>query len=255
MSFYKILLLLFFFILIFLTIYNIIIYNWCNKNIYNYHEKLNKSERLYIYICLLLSSSEIFKFIRCNKFISQLSFYSFSSEFKNKKMNSSRLAFGSTVLPEILYIFYKNVLKERGIDLIQDNNLKFYGLGWDFENNIFKIYYRYFDIYKIDKSIQTVKKYNSKKYNKQGLLSYSYDIYTNKLVETKLYFYPLKNKNIAYLYSDKRNEKQVVVTNKEYYNKINKKGKDLIDKYNSFGIKLDTVNYRNKNNYVLYFPL
>ena len=71
-----------------------------------------------------------------------------------------------------------------------------------------------------------------------------------------MYFYPIKNKNIAYLNSEKRNEKQVNIINnqKQYYNKINKKGQKIIDKYNAFGIKLDTINFRNKNNYVLYFP-
>ena len=106
------------FIIILFTIYNYILYKWCNKNIFNYNQYLSNIEKNYILLCIFISSSELFKSLRFNPFIYQLSFYTFSSEFKNNKMNSSRLAFGTTVLPELLYYFAKKILKQKNIKLI-----------------------------------------------------------------------------------------------------------------------------------------
>ena len=41
---------------------------------------------------------------------------------------------------------------------------------------------------------------------------------------------------------------------KTILSKINKTGKMIINKYKNNNYEIDTINYRNKNNFILYFP-
>jgi hypothetical protein len=221
--------------------YNKRIYKWHNKNIYPFDKKLTDIEKRYINMCINISFLELLRPLTFNSLLKRLSYYTYSNEIKNNNVNSSRLAYGSVMFPSFIYKYAMEVLKERNIEISMDNEI-FGGLGWDIDNDIFKIYY----IFKDYRKYTDIKKDNILK---GGIISFSYK--NNKFYEKKIYLYSVDGIT-TYLISDKRKEIQRDVYKNK--NDISNIGKEVISKYEKSGYKLDTINYRDKNNYVLYFP-
>ena len=191
---------------------------------------------MYKYIFL-----ELLRPLTFNSLLKRLSYYTYSNEIKNNNVNSSRLAYGSVMFPSFIYKYAMEVLKERNIEISMDNEI-FGGLGWDIDNDIFKIYY----IFKDYRKYTDIKKDNILK---GGIISFSYK--NNKFYEKKIYLYSIDGIT-TYLISDKRKEIQKDIYKNK--NDISDIGKKIINKYKKSGYNLDTINYRDKNNYVLYFP-
>ena len=228
--------------------YNLDVYKWHCHNIFPFDKYFTPNEKKYIDLCIKLSFLELLRPFLGNTFIYQLSYFSYSTEIKGNtinSINSSRIAYGTTVAPNYFYKYAEPILKERNIKLpINSKNYKFGGLGWDFNNKIFKIYF-----------IDNLNLSSLNQFKNQGILSFSYN-FPGELIEKKLYLYPKNNKNMTILFSKKRKEKQINVNKniKTILSKINKTGKMIINKYKNNNYEIDTINYRNKDNFILYFP-
>lgn len=232
--------------------YNLNIYKWHCENIFPFNKYFTLNEKKYIDLSLKLSFLELFRPFLGNVFVYQLSFFSYSTEIRRENINSSRIAYGTTVASSYFYEYAKKVLKERNIKppVKLDKDTLFGGLGWDFKNRTFKIYFRfrnkrYFPLF--------LKPKQEKILNKQGILSFSYD-FSGNLIEKKIYLYPINNSDITLLISNKRKEKQMNIKNKEIEYELNDIGKKIIGKYKKNDYDVDTINYRNYDNFILYFP-
>lgn len=257
-------------ILIIITFFNKIIskhyflFNWYCNAFFNFKEKLTKKELKYIYNVFNHSPIEILNKTMDGK---RLSYMTFSHIINNTKVDSSRFCIGSIILPELSFHYALDILKERDIKLpkyLLTNSYKFGGLGWDFNKNYFKIYfrclnknffYKHKDIYDSiqNKLMKQIKNdYKSNKYWKEGLISFTYK--NNQLYEKKLYMYPKysKKKSVTYMISNLRGIiKQVDIINQDNVN--NEIGTKIIEEYKKINIKLDTIS-KVDNNQILYFP-
>jgi hypothetical protein len=254
-------------IIIIITIVNKVIrkqyflFNWYCENFYNIKQNVTKKELKYIYNTLNYSPIEILNKTMDGK---RLSFISYSHKIKYNNIESDRFAIGSILLPDLSLMYSLDIFKERNIILPQylltDKNIKFYGLGWEFKNKIFKIYFRIFgkknikrnNLFKLLKNKKIKKDFNTEKYWDECLISFSYK--NNKLYENKIYLYPKYNKKINYTYmiSDKRG----IIKQYDYFNNNtlnNKLGESIINKYKDIGIYLDTYS-EYKDTKILYFP-
>lgn len=257
-------------ILIIITFFNKIIskhyylFNWYCDNFYDFKNVLSENELKYIYNIFNHSPIEVLNKTMDGK---RLSYITFSHIIKDDIINSSRFSIGSIMLPNLSLNYALDILKDRNIILpkyLLSDDYKFGGLGWDLDNDYFKVYFRclnknFFYIHKniylncrnkkIFKKIQN--EYKSNKYWKEGILSFTYK--NNKLYEKKIYVYPKYNKKYltTYMLSNIRGIiKQNDINNYNTNDKIEKK---LIEKYNNRNFKLDTVSM-SKEGKVFYFP-
>jgi hypothetical protein len=97
--------------------------------------------------------------------------------------------------------------------------------------------------------------FNLKKIWESGLLSITYDINGN-ILEKKIYSYP-KDEMVAELKSDKRYDiqKESRNENNKWETKLSDDGCKILKMYEKSGYKLDTITFKNKMNYTLYFPM
>ena len=249
-----------FILIIYILINKIIYYNknifkWHCDNIYPFDKKLSKKEIEYINKCIDLSYYELLRVFYYIKypFFKKLSYFTYSHRIKDNHINSSRIAYGTVSMPKQLYKYVLPILQEKKIncELKPSKNIDFYGIGWDIEKNHFKLYFIFYDYTKIPGIYKKLLPNMDDKY-KEGLLSITY--LKNTLFERKVYTYP-KNKYFAILKSENREEKQHEYKNINLENKINDIGKKILKKYNRSGYMLDTITYKNKNDYTFYFPL
>ena len=71
-----------------------------------------KKEITYIEKCIDLSWWELLRpfYIRKDPFIKRLSYFTYSHRVVNGKINSSRIAYGSVINPDIVYDFAKEII-------------------------------------------------------------------------------------------------------------------------------------------------
>ena len=237
------------------------LFDWYCKNFYNIKKGLTKNELKYIYNIFNHSPIEILNKTMDGK---RLSFISYSHKIKNNNVESDRFAIGSILLPNLSLMYAMDILKERNIILpeylLLDKNIKFYGLGWEFKNKIFKIYFRIFGkknikkthLFQLIKNKKIIKAFNTPKYWDECLISFSYK--NNKLYENKIYLYPKYNSKINYTYmiSDKRG----IIKQYDYFednNSNNYLSQNIINKYKKIDMYLDTYS-EYKDTKILYFP-
>ena len=234
--------------------YNKNVYKWHCDNIYPFHTKLTKKETIYIEKCIDLSWWELLRpfYMRKDPFIKRLSYFTYSHRVVNEKVNSSRIAYGSVINPSIVYEFSKEILNERGIksEIVPNNNIIFGGLGWDFEEKHFKTYFRFKNFKNLSLKYQKLMGNMENKCN-DGIISITYDT-TGIVLEIKVYCYS-KNENIAELKSKFRHDIQKDCNGLEKWN-LNTNGNNILELYKKSGYKLDTITYKDKNNYTVYFP-
>jgi hypothetical protein len=237
---------------------NINIYDWHCKNIYPFNKKLTNIEQKYIKKCIEVSYWEIFRpfYIKSDPFIKRLSYFTYSHRIKDN-INSSRLAYGSVICPKSIYIYAKEVLKERKIicEIEPNDNYIFGGLGWDIQSGYFKIYFRFINHKNLSTEYKKLLPYNLKNIWDSGLLSITYDNNGN-ILEKKIYTY-LKNEMVVELKSDKRHDIQRDIRDKNnnWETKLSNEGCKILKIYEKSGYKLDTIMFKNNINYTLYFPM
>ena len=257
---YLILLIIFIIYVIFIIVtyffvdYNKKIYEWHCKHIYPFDKKLTLIEQEYIMKCINISYLELLRPLYYNSFLLKLSYFTFSHKY-NKSMNSSRIAYGSMIFPDLIYEDAKKVLVERNIicEIEPNKNIKFGGLGWDIENEYFKIYFRFIHYTQLSLEYQKLIS-DFKNIWDSGLISLTY--HNGNIIEKKIYTYP-KNESIARLKSFIRSDIQLDVRHNRdiWKTKLNTEGVNLLTMYEKNGFKLDTITFKDSNDYSLYFPM
>ena len=236
------------------------LFNLYNDKYYPIKEYLSEKELDYINFIMYNSPLDIWNFTMEGK---RLSFISYSHEYdiKEKRLISGRMACGSIYNSDIAMSYALDIFSERSITppdyLIK--LCRFGGLGWDFNNNYFKIYFRFFDK-NILNNLKFIKKYQKyvkrigNKYWGEGLISLTYN--KTKLIEEKVYLYPkykdFKENHDTIMLSSKRGvikHTDIHDKNKYNYEILN----NLIDDYKKDGFTLDTIS-KYKDKITIYFP-
>jgi hypothetical protein len=224
--------------------YNKNVYKWHCDNLYPFHTKLTIKESAYIEKCIDLSWWELLRpfYLRKDPFIKRLSYFTYSHRVIRGKVNSSRIAYGSVINPDIAYELAKEILNERGIksEILTDNNIIFGGLGWDFEEGHFKTYSRFKNFKNLSSNYQKLLG-NMQNKCKYGIISITYDTNGN-ILERKVYCYSKKD-NIAELRSEFRHDIQRDCNGQEKWN-LNTTGNSILELYRKSGYKLDTITYK-----------
>lgn len=217
------------------------IFKWHGETFFNWKKALSREELEYIDTCL---AYEVEPLDPENK----LSSLAFSHSVSNKKINSSRIGVGTLAhIPEI-QPFVKAILDRKGITLPFD--LEVYGVGWDVEENHLKIY-SINPVGKIKKLFPKLSKLKPDNVYERGLISYTFK--GKEIYEEKVYFYDLFG---AIMITDKRGAVRQYhddVNLNTLSGTLNPVGQNLVSKYKAIGVGLDTLNFQNSNNYVLYF--
>ena len=231
-----------------------------HDNYFPIKEYLSKKELDYINNIILYSPLDIWNMTMEGK---RLSFISFSHEYniEEDEMTHGRFACGSILNYNMAFTDALDILKERNIVIPEYlvKRCRFGGLGWDFNKNNFKIYFRFFNK-KVLKNIYFTKKYSKEiknlgnKYWEEGIISLTYN--QNKIIEEKVYLYPkykdFKNNHETIMICSKRGIiKQIDIhdKNEHNYEKID----NLINQYKEDNIDLDTIS-KHKNKITIYFP-
>ena len=155
------------------------------------------------------------------------------------------------------------MLKHRGIELPDSltRRTKFYGLGWDIEKEQFKVYFRALSWPSLDRSfLELAGEQDPGRHREEALLSVTFS--GTELVEKKLYLYPLEHllpdgvQGFARMFTDRRGEvsQEDLDPKKVGAHEYNETGRKIIEAYEEIGETLDTVAYRNSEEFTLYFP-
>ena len=157
------------------------------------------------------------------------------------------------------------VLRERSIQLsdfcLHSPLAQFYGLGWDFAEEQFKIYFRVTQLSQLPPDLLLLLEgYALAEHSDEGLLSFTF--IANLPSETKVYLYP-RNADLpagaqreARMLSDRRGMVAQYDVEKpaEWFDKINETGQNIVRLYHGINEELDTIAYQDRDHYTLYFP-
>jgi hypothetical protein len=238
------------------------------QNILDWHEEkflqeltLSKNEKAYIQGCIDMSWLELTRPLISlwDPFICRLSFMNFSHEVHDNTVNSKRFAYGSVVYPSRAFELARPVLQEHQIQLPEQpsGNFCFGGLGWDLEQNYLKVYFRYFNFEKLNEEWKKLVNSN-RECEKQGIIAWTFNK-DHVLCETKVYRYP-RHVNITSMFTTSRGEvlqhdQAPNESSSNWNGKLNQKGWDIIDTYKKNNYEVDTVAYKDRDHFTLYFPM
>lgn len=243
-----------------LQIYHRTLFRWHCRNFFNFKRSLHRFEKDYLEVCFKLPDS--YKEISEGGY-EHFSYYTYSHRVRGETVNSSRLAYGSVAHPEEAYEAALPVLRHRGIEPPESmtSGNRFYGLGWDLEEDQFKLYFRTLNWSALQPEFRILAgEHSPETHRPESLLSITYR--HNQVEERKLYLYPLDEhlpegvRGFARMMTDRRGEvaqEDVDPENIENHS-YNQAGREIILKYMEAGERLDTVAYKNENDFTLYFP-
>ncbi len=235
------------------------LFQWHCRNFFNFRRHLSVTEKAYLEKCFSIAtkSDQV-----SEGGYEHFSYYTYSHRVKGESVNSSRMAYGSVDHPDVAFTAAQPVLHERGLILPQGlAEHPFYGLGWDIEDELFKVYFRTLDWRELPPLLaELVVDYNWNDHRPEALLSLTFQ--QNQLIERKIYLYP-KDEDTpegtlgrALMITDTRG----VVTqsdlspSREIPYDLNEIGQKILAAYQEIGEGLDTIAYEAKDNYTLYFP-
>ncbi len=236
------------------------LFQWHCRHFFNFRRHLNPTEKAYLETCFRLATDfdEI-----SEAGYEHFSYYTYSHRIKGSKTNSSRLAYGSVQRPEETVPAALEVLNKRGIKL--ENSLlqqhKFYGLGWDLEEEQFKIYLRTLDWTTLPAELhQLVCDFSTDEYRREALLSLTYQ--GQETIERKVYLYPKQNlekpgvRGSARMITDRRGivTQEDVSSSEQLPYQLNQEGVRIVELYRGIGEDLDTIAYHGPEDFTLYFP-
>lgn len=243
-----------------LVTYHRTLFQWHCRNFFNFRRKLHRKEKNYLEACFRLPSD--FKEVSEGGY-QHFSYYTYSHRVKGTSVNSSRIAYGSVAHPEEAFEPAKVVLEHRAIELPSSLtlNTRFYGLGWDLEQEQFKVYFRALEWTQLHPDFRDLAgDHAPQEHRPEALLSVTYR--GNELEERKLYLYPTEKhlpngvQGFARMMTDRRGEvaQEDLDPQSLAHHDFNQAGKEIIEKYEEIGEPLDTVAYQSKDNFTLYFP-
>lgn len=216
-------------------------------------------ERTYLEACFRLSTG--YDEVSETGF-EHFSYYTYSHRVKGEQVNSSRIAYGSVERPDEAWVPAKPVLAERNIVLPPGwEDHRFYGLGWDFEADQFKVYFRTLDWRQAPADVlPLVEGYDIEAHRGEALLSLTLE--GNEVTERKVYLYPKESGNSAVrgqarMITDRRGEiiQDDLAPSQEIPYDLNPTGKRIVEMYRlDLEEELDTIAYKNSEDFTLYFP-
>jgi hypothetical protein len=241
------------------------LFRWHCKNFYKFDLEMSHCELDYLYACFSMAEDSFNVSGFNDKFHSS---YTYSHRIEGKRVNSSRLAYGSFTKPNFLEPYILTILKFKGIpipsDLVSRDGIFWGGLGWDLMEDKFKIYLR------LDKVICLPPVYLSSLGNilKKNMINkggFSMVYRHNCLVEEKLYLYPTSRNDISFqsdvnrttlMYSSTRGlvKQHDISAGWKWLSRLGPEARIICRKYAIIGEQLDTVNYVGPRHCTLYFP-
>ena len=173
------------------------------------------------------------------------------------------MAYGSVLHPVKAERAASSVLKYRGLELPQElkENNDFYGLGWDIQEDQFKIYYRSSNWQELHPALsELTSQRDSKSHLKEALVSFTFT--GNQVSERKVYLYPKERpentsiRGTALMLTSSRGqiEQDDLASSSQLPYKINGLGQRIVELYRSIPEQLDTISYRSHDDFTLYFP-
>ena len=243
-------------------------FQWYSDTFYPLREHMTDKEWKYVQACFEIA--EYFSEVAESSDYREYSYYTYSHRVKGNEVNSSRFAYGSIANPHEMLQAAIPVLEERKLSIppyfMEDSNSLFYGLGWDFIANQFKVYFRILDLEALPQnSLQALLSETMDNRRAEGLVSFTY--IDNILYEEKVYAYPLPEadefgeifpgtKGRVMMATNKRGviTQYDVSTTKSWKQRINQKGQELIEIYAKRGHTLDTIAMKDRDDFTLYFP-
>lgn len=243
-----------------LSNYHAGLFRWHCLHFFDFESALSKEEHKYLRKCWSLCQS--YQEISEGGY-RHFSYYTYSHRIQGTSVNSSRLAYGSVSHPTPAFRAAGRVLKHRGIELPDSltRQTKFYGLGWDIEKEQFKVYFRALSWPSLDRSfLELAGDQEPGRHREEALLSVTFS--GTEMVEKKLYLYPLEHllpdglQGFARMFTDRRGEvsQEDLDPRKVGAHEYNETGRKIIEAYEEIGETLDTVAYRNSEEFTLYFP-
>jgi len=263
------------------------LFQWHCDTFFPFDQHLSEAEMRYLHTCFRLPSGylEI-----PESGYDGYSYYTYSHRIVGDKVNSSRFAYGSVLKSNKALKAALPIFKEKGISIdpyfLEDENSKFYGLGWDILEGHLKVYFRIPELSLMhNSSLLSLLEEDLPRYRPEGLISFTY--IEGQLHEEKVYVYPYDrdpsrktdtNPGTQKLPHQKRTSqvslfpgakgralmatsKRGIITQydvdkvKYWRNKLSDVGLELIKKYDDeMGETLDTIAMVDRDNYTLYFP-
>ena len=243
-----------------LRTYHRSLFQWHCRNFFNFRRQLTSLEKLYLETCFALTETldEV-----SDGGYAHFSYYTYSHRVKGESVNSSRLAYGSVSHPDQALLAAQPVIKKRGIQLpagLAEEN-PFYGLGWDVQEGLFKVYFRTLDWRRLPSELaDLVVDYHWNEHRPEALLSLTYS--ETSLVERKVYLYPVTLAHApgiqgqARMITDTRGEviQQDLLPDGAIPYDLNATGQKILERYQEIGEPLDTIAYQSCEDFTLYFP-
>lgn len=200
----------------------------------------------------------------------ELSTMSYSHRIEGRRVNSSRLAYGSLKYQSTLQEDIQKILHQRKI-LTRDipDQAHISGLGWDIAAQHFKTYLYVDDLHRLkDPLLKALLATNwQPDFHRFGGVSYTFQ--GGKKFETKLYLYPQRaadhvdasllpresQGNITHMVTNLRGTVKQIDVNDDYFTAeiLNDEGRAIYQKYHDKKWPLDTIAYHNRESFTLYF--
>ena len=243
--------------------YHRYLFQWHCRKFFRFRRHLSEFEKAYLEVCFALARD--FREISESGY-EHFSYYSYSHRVQGDRVNSSRLAYGSVLHPAEALAAALPVLKERGITtdpfFLESPLSKFYGLGWDIQEEQFKLYFRVQPLQLLPGQLSgLLADYVLDDHRDEGLVSFTYT--RNQLSESKVYLYPKSSLNLpagvqgqASMVSDQRG----LVTQydlsqpDQWAARLSPPGQKILQLYRELDEELDTIQWQDEQSYTLYFP-
>lgn len=243
--------------------YHRYLFQWHCRKFFRFRRHLSEAEKAYLETCFALATS--FREVSDSGY-EHFSYYSYSHRVQGEQVNSSRMAYGSVASPEPALQAALPVLRERSLELdpyfLESSHSKFYGLGWDIQEDQFKVYFRVRPVQELPENLgHLLEGYLLDDHREEGLVSFTYT--RNRLSESKIYLYPKSSLNLpagaqgqASMLSDQRGlVKQYDLSQPDQWaERLNSPGQRILQLYRELDEELDTIQYQDEENYTLYFP-
>lgn len=179
------------------------LYAWHNQTFFDFDAVLTPLERRFIDLCIERSADSRW----LTPYFSLFS-YSHRVDPANRDINSTRLAYGTLRGSPAITELGKEIARAKGWPLNMnwfcDPNLRFYGLGWDFVDQLDKVYFFVEDVAALPDQLKSMAKEDPMRLLKRGIVSQSFR--EGAIAEEKLYVFPRGNGGYgtALLYSGAR---------------------------------------------------
>jgi len=236
--------------------YHRFLFQWHCRHFFRFRRYLSEREKNYLEVCFELPDD--YREVSPSGYTG-FSYYTYSHRIDGERVNSSRLAYGSILHSQEAWKAALPVLQERGLELprfwTEDEDCHFYGLGWDLEEQQFKVYVRCSRCERLPaEELQLLKGRRLEDHLPEGLLSLTWT--GGCLSERKVYLYPRDQPGVACLLSDRRGAvaQLDVHDGQGWEGRLSQPGRVILGRYRELNEELDTIAFQDRDHYTLYFP-